>query len=533
MSDDAVFWADQLAEQVLETFPDRDTYTCAAGISPSGPVHVGNFREIITVDLVVKALERTGADVRFIYSWDDFDRFRKVPDGVPESFEAHLGKPLSRVPDPDGCHDSYAAHFEAALEDEIAPLGMDIEFIRQHEKFESCAYTDGIRTAMQDRDTIRTILNEHRSEPLPESWYPLRVYCLACGTDFTTVTDYDGDTTIRYHCETCDDEFDLDFSEEGAVKPPWRVDWPMRWDYENIAFEPGGKDHSATGSSRDTGAAIVSTVYGRTPPVYQMYEFVNLKGESGKMSSSSGDVLTPGDLLAVYTPALFRFLFTETKPTRDFSIALDADIVTVYDKFDRIEEAYFDPDSVDNDRKREHWKRVYELSVVEVPDEKPVRVAFDHAAFVAQTVPRSKWREDGIAALRATDHVPEALSREQEDRIVARLDRARNWAAEYAPDDYVYAFNRDVPDDEWESLTAAQQAGVVALRDLLADTDFATSAELEDALFAVARSGEASVGEFFTAAYRCLLSRDDGPRLADFILTRGQDEIVAVLDTVD
>ncbi len=531
MSDDALFWADRLAEQVVDTFPDRDTYVCAAGITPSGPVHVGNVREIMTVDLVAKALERRGEDVRFIYSWDDFDRFRKVPDGVPDSFEAHLGKPVSHVPDPDGCHDSYAAHFEARLEEEIEPLHIDVEFIRQHEMFESCTYTDGIRTAMRNRDAIRSILDQHRSEPLPDSWYPLRVYCTTCWTDYTEVTDYDGDTTIRYHCETCDDEFDLDFSEEGHVKPPWRVDWPMRWDHEDVAFEPGGKDHSAAGSSRDTGAEIVSTVYGRTPPVYQMYEFVNLKGRAGKMSSSSGDVMTPGELLEVYTPPLFRFLFAETKPTRDFNIALDADIVTVYDKFDRIEEAYFDPGSVDNERKREHWKRVYELSIVDVPDERPVRVPFDHAAFVAQTVPKGRWREEGIEALQATGHAPDDLSRDQEDRIVARLDRARTWAREYAPDDYVYAFNEAVPDGEWESLSDAQRAAMDGLHDLLDGEDFDGTDELEDALFDLARSGNASVGEFFTAAYRCLLSRDDGPRLADFILTRGQDEVVKVLAT--
>jgi lysyl-tRNA synthetase class 1 len=532
---DAVFWADQLAEKVVDTFPDDDIYVCASGISPSGAVHIGNFREIITTDFVVKSLERMGRDVRFIYSWDDYDRFRKVPAGVPDDFEQHIGKPLSAVPDPDGCHDSYAAHFEAQLEDEIGPLHMGIDFIRQTQMFQDGKYAALIKQAMNNREKIRDILDQYRNEPLDEDWWPLRVYCPHCGKDFTAVTDYDGDYTVTYECEECDDTFTLNFSEDASVKPPWRVDWPMRWAYEQVNFEPGGKDHSAAGSSRDTGTAIVEQVYDRQAPVYQMYEFVNLKGEDGKMSSSSGDVLTPGELLEIYTPALLRFLFAETKPTRDFAIALDEDIIQRYDKFDEIEDAYFNPEKVDNDRQLEHWNRVYELSIVEVPDEQPVRIDFDHAAFVAQTIPRDQWETDGIDVLRQTGHIDGELTEEQKAFILQRMDRADTWAQEHGPETYTYEFNEEVPDDVVEQLSDGQIAAMHRLRDQLEEQDFVDKDELEDRLFGIAKSDDldVGVGGFFQAAYLCLLSREQGPRLADFILTRGQDEIVQVLKTLD
>lgn len=533
MNGDSVFWSDQLADDVIQAFPDEDVYVCASGISPSGPVHIGNFREIITTDLVVKSLQDKGKEVRFIYSWDDFDRFRKVPQGVPEDFDEHIGKPLSVVPDPDGCHDSYAEHFESQLEEEIRPLHMDIEFIRQHEMFENTAYADLIKQAMNQRKTIIEILNEYRNEPLDEDWWPLRVYCTTCGKDFASIQDYDGEYTVTYHCEACGDTFELNFAEEDSVKPPWRVDWPMRWKYESVAFEPGGKDHSAPGSSRDTGKKIVEAVYSRDAPVYQMYEFVNLKGRDGKMSSSSGDVLTPGELLQVYTPALLRFLFAETKPTRDFSIALDEDIVTIYNRFDEIEHAYFNPDELDNERKQEHWRRVYELSIVDVPEDHPVRIAFDHAAFVAQTIPREQWQTDGITALKSTGHIVGKLSEEQKQMVLDRLDRALNWAREYAPDEYVYRFNAEVPGEVVDDLSELQMADMKRLRTLLAENDYDSKEDLENDLFEIAREGDAGVGDFFSAAYRCLLSRKQGPRLADFILTRGQDEILRVLKTLD
>ncbi len=535
MAEDAVFWSDQLAAEVLDEFPDEDVYVCASGISPSGRVHIGNFREIITTDFVVKSLQKQGVNVRFIYSWDDYDRFRKVPQGVPDAFKDHIGKPLSAVPDPEGCHDSYAEHFENQLEDEIAPLHMDIEFIRQHEMFENAAYADLIKQAMANRNTIIDILNEYRNEPIDQDWWPLRVYCTECGKDFTDIIEYDGEYTVVYRCEECGDSFELNFAEEDSVKPPWRVDWPMRWKHENVTFEPGGKDHSAPGSSRDTGKDIVEQVYDRTAPVYQMYEFVNLKGRDGKMSSSSGDVMTPGELLTIYTAPLLRFLFAETKPTRDFSIALDEDIITVYEKFDEIEDAYFNPDTVENDRKREHWKRVYELSVVDIPDEQPVRIAFDHAAFVAQTIPREQWETDGIAALKKTGHIDGEPSTEQTQLILDRMERALHWAREYASEEYVYEFNTQVPDDVRTDLSAEQVMAMQELAVLLAENEYGDKDTLEDDLFGLAKREDldVGVGNFFQAAYLCLLSREQGPRLADFILTRGQDEILQVLKTLD
>lgn len=534
MEDEVVFWSDQLAEKVVEAFPEEEVYVCASGISPSGAVHIGNFREIITTDFVVKSLERMGKEVRFIYSWDDYDRFRKVPAGVPDAFEQHIGKPLSAVPDPDGCHDSYAEHFESRLEDEIEPLHMDIGFIRQHEMFESCQYADLIKQAMNNRETIIEILNQYRNDPLEEDWRPLRVYCTECGKDFTDVVDYDGEYTVTYECEECGDTFELNFDEADSVKPPWRVDWPMRWKHEGVAFEPGGKDHSAPGSSRDTGKDIVEQVYDRDAPVYQMYEFVNLKGKEGKMSSSSGDVMTPGELLEIYTPALLRFLFAETKPTRDFSIALDEDIITVYNKFDEIEDAYFNPNTVDNERQLAHWKRVYELSIVDMPEEQPVRIDFDHAAFVAQTVPREQWETDGIDVLRKTEHITGDISDEQKELVLQRMERALHWAQEYAPDEYVYEFNEEVPADILEKLSEEQIEAMRTLRDRLAENEYNEKDELEDDLFTIAKDDDidVGVGNFFQAAYLCLLSRDQGPRLADFILTRGQDEVRNVLETL-
>ena len=528
MSEQPLFWSDQLAYAVKNKFADRDEYICASGISPSGFVHIGNFREIITTDFVVKSLKNYDEDTRFIYSWDDYDRFRKVPENVPDEFEKYIGLPLSEVPDPEKCHDSYAEHFEAMLEEELEDMHMDIEFIRQSEMFQEGEYAELIKKAMNNRDTIREILNEYRREPLGEDWYPLRVYCTECGKDFTKIIDYDGEYSVEYFCEECQMEHEINFKQHDSVKPPWRVDWPMRWHYENVSFEPGGKDHSAAGSSRDTGTDIIEQVYDDEPPIYQMYDFVKPKGSDKKISSSSGkDVLRLTDLKQVYSPEMIRFLFSQTKPKKTLSLAFDEEIIQVYDRFDRIESHYFNPDELGNDRKRKHQKRVYELAMVETPDEEPVRVPFKHAAFIAQTVPEDEWESKGMKSLRRTGHIPEEVLKINREKILDRLRRAKNWAREYAPEDYVYEINwkgdsEGFSDEEIEALKILQET--------LEEKEFEDSDELDDELYDVRDESELDTGEFFETSYRALLNRENGPRLSTLIMSVGQEETVEILE---
>ena len=531
--DRPIFWSDQLAFGVRKKFEDQETYVCASGISPSGTVHAGNFREIITTDFVVKSLKNYDENVKFIYSWDDYDRFRKVPANVPDEFEKYLGLPLSKVPDPEGCHDSYAEHFESRLEKELEGLHMDIEFIRQTEMFERSEYADLIKKAMQNREEVKKILDKYRKEPLEEPYYPLRVYCKECEKDFTEVTGYDRDYTVKYRCDECEDSFELNFKEEGNVKPPWRVDWPMRWKYEGVDFEPAGKEHSASGGSRDTGNELAEKIFDKEPPVHQMYEFVTKDG--AKISSSSGeDVFTISELKKVYSPEIIRFLFSNTKPNKAFEIPFkDEEIFQRYEKFDKIESAYFNPEKMDNDRKREHWKRVYELAMVDIPEEEPVRVPFKHAAFVAQTVPEEKWETRGIESLKRTGHLPEDLSTKDRERALSRLKRAKNWGREYAPEDYVYEINYEVSEDVTEALSEDEKDAVAKLAEMIETETWEDQDDLDGKIFDAKEDTELGTGEFFTAMYKALLSRESGPRLSRLIISLGREETVEILEQIE
>ena len=98
-------WAEKLADKIIKRNPDKEEYVCAAGISPSGSIHIGNFRDIATSLFVAKALVKKGKKARLLFSWDEYDRFRKVPVNVkavdPENeFEKYIGLPYTSVPNP-------------------------------------------------------------------------------------------------------------------------------------------------------------------------------------------------------------------------------------------------------------------------------------------------------------------------------------------------------------------------------------------------------------------------------------------------
>ena len=41
-------WAERIADELIAENPGKEEFLCAAGTSPSGSVHIGNFRDVAT-----------------------------------------------------------------------------------------------------------------------------------------------------------------------------------------------------------------------------------------------------------------------------------------------------------------------------------------------------------------------------------------------------------------------------------------------------------------------------------------------------
>ncbi len=332
-------WSFKAASQLIERHPDRDVFVCASGISPSGHVHIGNFREIVTTFFVAKALEYLGKQVRFIFSWDDYDRFRKVPSGLPEHYSEYIGLPYSEVPDPHGCHESYAAHFESQFEETLEAFDIHPEYIYQSQMYQSGAYVEGVREALIKRREIYDVLMRYKTQSWNEvardRYYPVTVYCRECGRDHILNLSYDElSDTIEYHC-SCGHHEIAELEGFNRIKLNWKIDWPMRWRYEEVIFEPGGRDHSSENGSYTVSSDIMRTVFDGNAPHYIPYEFIGLKGNHAKMSSSTGHLITPDELLKIYPREMILYLFAKYQNTDAFDIGLDDDVIRLYTEFER------------------------------------------------------------------------------------------------------------------------------------------------------------------------------------------------------
>ena len=373
-------WVSRLADETIAEAERRGTkVVVASGISPSGPVHLGNLREVMTPHLVADEIRRRGIECEHIISWDDFDRYRKVPnvEGVDSSWEQYIGMPLTRVPAPKGSDaSSWAEHFRTKFEEGLAALGVVYRGISQSEQYAAGAYTDKILFAMEQREKIDEILGRYRTLPKDDApakpvkggkkapvlsdeeqaaaaeaeagsgaaneddgsgtsgYYPYKPYCSNCGTDFTTVTAYDETTTdLTYTCR-CGFSETVVLREHRNGKLVWKVDWPMRWSYEKVVFEPSGVDHQSPGSSFVVGKDV-APLFGWERPLGPMYAFVGIKGMA-KMSSSKGGVPTPADALSIMEPALLRWLYARKKPNQSFTVAFDSDVQRMYDEWDAL-----------------------------------------------------------------------------------------------------------------------------------------------------------------------------------------------------
>ncbi len=530
MSDNnAIHWADFIAERIIREKGDKDLYTLASGITPSGTIHIGKFREIITTELVSRALVRMGKKVRFIYSWDDYDTFRKVPGDMPqqEMLKELLYQPIVDIPDVYGTESSYARHNEVSLE-RIAPvLGItNIEFIYQSRMYRSGEYNDLIIKVMDSRDKIRDILQTSKSQGMDEEFYPIATYCSNCNRDRIVFSNYNtSDKTVDYKCKLCNHTEKLNLRDSRRLKLPWRIDWPMRWAFENVDFEPGGTDHSSAGGSFDTSKVIVSEIFGGASPVYAKYAFVLPKGESKKMSSSIGNGFSVESVLQVYEPEMIRWFFASYKPDAQFSMAFDIDVLKNYEAFDRMERVVYGLEDVNDDR-RAVQRRIYEMSQInfdgKIPEQMPFQPSFRHLCNQLQI------NEFDIEKTRAY-YAHQIKNDIDEQRYQERSKCAVFWIQNCASDDFKLILNSEKRNDM--TLSTDEKKFVNDLHKMLEiDWD-----NLDDERVLQSKVGELikanglEVLNAYKLLYQLLVNRDQGPKLAGFILGIGKDKILNLL----
>ncbi|MGX1512047.1 lysyl-tRNA synthetase class 1 [Streptomyces collinus] len=568
-------WVSRFADEVIAESERRapgKPVVVASGLSPSGPIHLGNLREVMTPHLVADEVRRRGHQVRHLISWDDYDRYRKVPAGiagVDETWAEHIGKPLTSVPAPKGSpHPNWAEHFKAAMVASLAEMGVEFDGISQTAQYTSGVYREQILHAMKHRRDIDAILDQYRTKKAPAKqpqksqkpvdeaeleaaegsgaaaeddgssgsagYFPYKPYCGNCEKDLTTVTAYDDDSTeLTYACTACGFSETVRLSEFNRGKLVWKVDWPMRWAYEGVVFEPSGVDHSSPGSSFQVGGQIVG-IFGGKQPIGPMYAFVGISGMA-KMSSSKGGVPTPADALQIMEPQLLRWLYARRRPNQSFKIAFDQEIQRLYDEWDRLDAKVADGSVLPADAAAH--SRAVRTAAGELP-RTPRPLPYRTLASVADI---TAGHED--QALRILGELDPANPIEALDEARPRYDKAEAWINTHVPADQ-RTIVRQEPDAELlKSLDEPSRQSLRLLLDGLADhwsldglthhvygvpkvqAGFpadATPKELPPEIKTAQRT-------FFALLYHLLVGRDTGPRLPTLLLAVGQDRVRTLL----
>ncbi len=533
-------WSEEIAQRIIDRNPDKEEYVCAAGISPSGSVHIGNFRDVATPWFVVKALRKKGKKARLLFSWDEYDRCRKIPANVQavvgDAYDKYIGCPYVDMPDPWGCHENYAKHFEEEFLEAMKPFGIELDCRYQAELYRSGAYTKDIIESLQKRGEIFEILDSFKTKDPDKSpeelkaehdaekaaYYPVSIFCPECHTDFTTITSLSDDCTEADYTCRCGHKGHFNFLENFNCKLGWKIDWPMRWRHEGVDFEPGGKDHAAPTGSYSNSKIISKKIFDYEAPLFQGYEFIGIKGMTGKMSSSSGLNLTPQTLLKLYQPEVILWLYSKTDPTKAFDFCFDDGILRQYFEFDKMLTDVREGKASDVITDIMYNCKIDGRDLETVP----MGLIVQLGSIVNFNVPMLETVFEKIG----TPYTAE--------QFADRLDRAKFWLEQCAPDQV----NRLRATRNWEvynTLSDGEKKAIELLHDYIAKGGY-TLDELNAELYAIPKTVfgtdmtdkelKGLQGAFFRSVYKLLIDKEKGPRLYLFLYAIEAEKYVGLLD---
>jgi lysyl-tRNA synthetase class 1 len=503
-------WPFEEAAKLVVRMKNRTTPKASVlfetGYGPSGLPHIGTFGEVARTSMVRHAFARlSDMPTRLVAFSDDMDGLRKVPDNVPnpDMLGRFIDYPLSRVPDPFGCCESFAHHNNDKLREFLDAFGFEYEFMSATQCYESGRFDKTLREMLRHyQDIMAIMLPSLRAEraatyspflPIsPKTGKVLQVPLIATDPDSGTITFHDEDGKATEVPVT-----------GGHCKLQWKADWAMRWRAFDVDYEMYGKD--LIPSAKLSGH--ICRRLRQPPPEGFAYElFLDANGE--KISKSRGNGLTIEQWLTYASPKSLAY-FMYQKPTTAKRLHFGVIPRTVDDYIAALESfAAQGP-------KERYANPVWHIHHGEPPQESvPLSFAvLMNLASVANTEDRAVlW---GFISR----YVPGI---QQEDHPI--LDHMV---------DYATAYFRDFvkPYKKFRLPTEIERMAIEALaRELEQAGPDADAEALQTVVYEVGkRQPFASLRDWFKALYEILFGQEQGPRLGSFIALYGVAETVALM----
>jgi lysyl-tRNA synthetase, class I len=502
----------------------KDEVIFETGYGPSGLPHIGTFGEVARTSMVRHAFRVLTDDkikTRLIAFSDDMDGLRKVPDNIPnkEMVAQHLGKPLTRVPDPFGTHDSFAGHNNARLRAFLDQFGFDYEFMSSTACYTSGRFDEALLKVLRHFEQVMEVmlpsLREERAQtyspflPIdPESGIVLQVRVVEHDAKAGTITYEHPDRGGRV----------TTLVTGGRCKLQWKPDWAMRWLALGVDYEMAGKD--LIDSVKLSGE--ICRVLGGAPPEGFNYElFLDENGQ--KISKSKGNGLTIEEWLRYASPeSLSLFMYREPKAAK----RLYFDVIPRHvDEYLQFLDAY-----PRQGLKEKLGNPVWHIhNGAPPPPDNPVPFAMLLSLVTASNAANAETLWGFITRYRP------GVTPSTHPRLAALVEYAINYYRDFV-----------APAKKFRAPTAAERAALLDLRDALAQLPAQAMPEaIQEVVYEVGRrepfldksgkiktkDGKPGVSlDWFNMLYQVLLGQEKGPRFGSFVAAYGVANTIAMID---
>jgi lysyl-tRNA synthetase class 1 len=493
-------WPYEEARKLLKRYPDgapaKGHVLFETGYGPSGLPHIGTFNEVLRTTMVRHAFEAlSDIPTRLIAFSDDMDGLRKVPDNVPnkEMLAEYLGKPLTRIPDPFGTHESFAAHNNAMLREFLDRFGFEYEFISSTDYYSDGTFDEALRQVLRRYQGIMDVMLPTLRKERQETYSPVLPVSPKSGIVLQVPVEVlDAETGMIAFMDEGERIEQSVFG--GQSKLQWKVDWAMRWYALGVDYEMAGKDliDSVTQSSK------ICRVLGGKPPEGFNYEmFLDEKGE--KISKSKGNGLSLEQWLT-YGPdeSLAFYIYREPKKAKALHLGLIPRAVDDYWQFRG--------NYPTQELAQQLGNPVHHIHNGPPPAETlPVTfgLLLNLVGVMGDATKAQVW---GYLANYVPDATPEA------------------WPALDALIGYAIAYVRDVAEKPVRRAPAGVE--VEALKRLDAELAVlpadAAAEDIQNIVYEIGKTGGfENLRDWFKALYETLLGSDQGPRMGSFIALYG------------
>lgn len=508
------FWVDETVEEIIKK-NDKGSYLVTDWMTASGHAHIGSLRGAIVHDLVRQGISEKQKQAEFQWGYDDFDPMDGLPSYLDKSFVQYMGLPLNKVPAPDGESESFAAQYAKEFQKILDELNIKVKVVYNSELYKKGEYNEAIKIVLDHAKEIRQIYKEVSGSDKGDDWFPFQVICPKCGKIGTTkVIGWDGEK-VKFRCEENLVEWAKGCGAEGEVSPfdgngkmPWKVEWPSKWFITKTDIEGEGKDHFASGGSRDVAERIYKEIFKLTSPFDIRYEHFTIGG--AKMSSSKGLGVT-AKAMADFLPAnILKFLFVRTKAKRSIEFNPEGDsIPLLYDEYDRCAKAY------DEDRQLDLARAFYYTQIDIKANLPQYYLRFSKIAAFLQ-MPRMDILKY------AAEEKGEELSSEEKTEIENRIQVAKKWLENYAPESAKFMVQENMPDVK---LSDEQKKFLAKIADTISQKDKWTGEDLHQKIHEIKNEMGIPPRDAFSAIYLSFLGKDSGPQ-AGWLLASLQQKFV-------